>query len=441
MSDVSLSDSEGTPHKRAASPAASAPSTKRRGVLGVPQAPVLAQEFDIKAAVAVARRNPRYFANVPPEDFHLTFSSYMDRKLKKEVCSPHITCKKFIGDFMPQIYGPISKAQWVRLYPGGNMREFFPEGFPAASADAAKYQCSINLHESAEHQAFLVWLQKVQQQLIGEFLNQKEKVVGMSKTPLPFACDEAMRHAEAECAEKWAMRWKFEGRTVILAKPEAERTAEETALLAYGDKTPPIPRAVLEEFLWAKCLTRIDKARKDKVTKAAMPDTETCQLSRNVFHYPNKQEESDMAEAEEKKRPYFDLAAMTEMVGPIVARHAEALFKATNPRLYTILPMYDCDGEQVPPERCNVREGDVLQHVFYFSLSTWSPQRTFGLKCNMDHIIFINNAIEVDRALEAKAAIVTYRIPGAVRYSELARARCDPSLDAPAPDQALSLRE
>lgn len=397
-----------------------------------------AQEFDIFKAIEAVRENKSYWSNIDPNDFDLQFTTY--QRDGADIPTVRVA-RRSSSDMFPLIYGPISTAMFAHMYPGGDLKEFIAtrpgkKKICAESPDKAKYEVTIDLHEApsvGEHARFMGWLQKVQERLVTQFLRHKDFLRSAKGKPVDPPNVPAIRYAEAGLAREWATEWKYKVRGDILARPENERTEEEKKMVASytEDNPPPVPRDRIEEFLWANCLTRMDKCRRvEEGSRATVPNTETFTMTRKLFHFPNAREKEDIKQAEEEKREYFDFEAMREMVGDIVAGYAKKIYESDKRQLYTILPMYTCDGEQVHPSKARLRDKDLFMPTFYFSFMPWCPMNSFKVQANLNHITFIRPRADENNAAAACMAIKRMKIPGAVNYNSIAQTRAD---DAPEP--------
>lgn len=396
------------------------------------------QEFDIFKAIEAVRENKSYWSNIDPNDFDLQFTTY--QRDGADIPTTRVA-RRSSSDMFPLIYGPISTAMFAHMYPGGDLKEFIAtrpgkKKICAESPDKAKYEVTIDLHEApsvGEHGRFMAWLQKVQERLVTQFLRHKEYLRSAKGKPVDPPNVPAIRYAEAALAREWATEWQYKVRGDILARPESERTEEEKRLLAASteDKPPPVPRDRIEEFLWRNCLTRMDKCKRvEEGSRETVPNTETFTITRKLFHFPNAREKEDIKQAEEEKREYFDFEAMREMVGDIVAGYAKKIYESDKRQLYTILPMYTCNGEQVHPSKARLRDKDLFMPTFYFSFMPWCPMNSFKVQANLNHITFIRPRADENNAAAACMAIKRMRIPGAVNYNNIAQSRGD---DAPEP--------
>lgn len=397
-----------------------------------------AQEFDIFKAIEAVRENKSYWSNIDPNDFDLQFTTY--QRDGNDIPTVRVA-RRSSSDMFPLIYGPISAAMFAHMYPGGDLKEFIAtrpgkKKICAESPDKAKYEVTIDLHEApsvGEHARFMGWLQRVQERLVTQFLRHKDFLRSAKGKPVDPPNVPAIRYAEAGLAREWATEWKYKVRGDILARPENERTEEEKKMVAQytEDNPPPVPRDRIEEFLWANCLTRMDKCKRvEEGSRATVPNTETFTMTRKLFHYPNAREKEDIKQAEEEKREYFDFDAMREMVGDIVAGYAKKIYESDKRQLYTILPMYTCDGEQVHPSKARLRDKDLFMPTFYFSFMPWCPMNSFKVQANLSHITFIRPRADENNAAAACMAIKRMKIPGAVNYNSIAQTRAD---DAPEP--------
>jgi len=388
--------------------------------------------WDFAAATKVARLHPDYFANIDPKEFDLATSVYFNKKEAQEVVSVNVV-RKGKPDRFPLIRGPISRSKFTRLYPGGNLQEFAQvapgkKTICAKSPGEAEFQTSIDLHETEEHSKnFLPWIQQVQARLVGQFLRMHESIRTNKGTYLPPPNTRAIAFARNALAAEWKGAWTYEVKPALKDKAPADLTDEEKDLLACEDPVPPVPMSRIEEFLWRKCLVRMDNCRKiQDESKEVIPNTESFKLTRKMFHFPNAQEWADMKTAEEEGRPYFDRKAMAAFVGnDVVASIAETMYKDANRRLYTVLRMLDATGEEIPTAECEVNDGDWLQHVFYLSFMPWCPMNFFKVGNVLDHIVFLRQRDSEDRAAQARAAVKSHPIPGAVSYRHVKRARIE----------------
>jgi hypothetical protein len=388
--------------------------------------------WDFAAATKVARLHPEYFRNIPPDEFDLATSVYFNKKEAQEVVSVNVV-RRGKPDRFPLIRGPISRSKFTRLFPGGNLQEFSPQvagkkTICAKSPGEAEFQTSIDMHESEEHEKeFLPWVQAVQARLVGQFLRMHERIRTNKGTYLPPPNTRAVSFARNALAGEWKSAWNYEVKPALLEKPPADLTAEEKALLACEDPVPPVPMSRVEAFLWEKCLVRMDNCRKiQDESKEAIPGTESFKLTRKMFHFPTSQEWEDMKLATEEGRPYFDRKAMAAFVGnDIVAMHAEAMFNDPMRRLFTVLRMLDATGEEIPLNECEVNDGDWVQHVFYLTFMPWCPMNFFKVGNVLDHIVFLRQRESEDRAAQARAAVKSHPIPGAVSYRNVKRARIE----------------
>lgn len=368
--------------------------------------------------IADLKKDPRYFRNMPAEEWRVRFSKQADQDWSAWASHP-----RFPGRGMPTVISPPGAAMFVHMWPGGTLKAFMSDSpFPAESTKEAHYAYGNDLRADEEMVAWMEYLKVMETTILDQVL----KHAGASAY--------ARARATEMRKEWWELRWPGMKRD-IQARDRATWTPEEVELMTHPLDPPPLPFSEIRNFALANFVTRVVKFRKepsakDPTRKVDVPGSEYVIYKRPLFHVPNKDERIDILQRMKKQKPLFDnefLASLDKRIIPYVMEMA-AMGNPAEMRLLTDIPLYTVnergDNEVVEShQRSLFAEGDVCYSVLTIRINCWTIKNTMGLIPQPQAVYFVREGDRSSLLAQIEAMARKYPVRGKTAFASIAAAR------------------